>query len=80
MFRALRAFKLEGRQVDKFDLLPSVPPHLEGTFLRAGFIEPAADDLDGLTKTDLLGLAKEKGVKVPAKMRVGEIRELLKGV
>lgn len=79
MFRALRSFKLEGRQVTSGDLLPSVPPSKEGSFLRAGFIEHADQpDLDTMKKTELLALAEERGVEVPAKARVAEIRELLK--
>lgn len=78
MFRALRAFKLEGKQVTKHDLLPSVPSHLEGTFLRAGFIEPAEPDLDKMTKPQLVALAAERGVELPAKAKVADIRDLLK--
>ena len=93
MFRALRPFKLEGKRISKFDLLPSVPSHLEGTFLRAGFIEPADEpemnpaewlanlgkpDLAVMKKADLLALAAERGLEVSSKMRVSELRDLLK--
>ena len=80
MFRALRPFKLEGRRIERFDLLPSVPVHLEGTFLRAGFIEPADEqpDFDSMAKPALLELAKDQGLDVSSKMRVSELRDLLK--
>ena len=81
MFRALRPFKLNGRNIRRGELVDQVPDHLEGTFLRAKFIEPYKPegvDLSKLTKTGLLQLAGNVGVEVPSGMRVADIRELLK--
>jgi len=81
MFQALRPFTLEGRKVVKGELLETVPAHLEGTFLRAGFIAPYVPlsvDLSKMTKTGLLKLASDLGVEVSVGMRVADIRELLK--
>ena len=81
MFRALRTFRLNGRQVTRHDELPNVPTHLQGSLLRAHFIEPleakAGPSLSKLKKADLLVLAEERGVTVPAGVKVAELRELL---
>ena len=81
MFRALRPFKLNGRNIRRGELVDQVPASLEGTFLRAKFIEPYQPegvDLSKLTKTGLLKLADDLQVEVPSGMRVADIRELLK--
>ena len=81
MFRALRTFTLQGRRIARGEILETVPAHLEGTFLRARFIEPhtvETPNLENLPKARLLELADELGVDVPSGLRVAEIRELLK--
>lgn len=81
MFRALRTFTMNGRKIGRGDILDTVPAHLEGTFLRAGFIEPhQGRDVSTMTRTDLVALAGQVGVAVPPKAKVAELRELLKGV
>ena len=82
MFLALRTFKLNGRQVNRYDELPNVPTHLQGSLLRAKFIEPLeaskkGPSLASMKKAELLALADERGVTVPSGAKVADIRELL---
>ena len=80
MFKALRTFRLNGRQVTRFDVLPKVPTRLQGSLLRAKFIEPLearSEPSPKLTKPQLLKLAKERGVTVPDRVKVADLRELL---
>ena len=81
MFRALRTFRLNGRQVKRFDVIPTVPTHLQGSLLRARFIEPfeatVEPSIASMKKAELLELADDMGVTVPTGAKVADIRELL---
>ena len=81
MFLALRTFRLNGRQVTRHDELPNVPTHLQGSLLRAKFIEPLeakkGPSLTTMKKAELVALAGERGVTVPSGSTVADIRTLL---